>query len=141
MPPAPPWDRRELISTMKQHGKKYKEWIEARDKPNGLIDQAIRDGEIRRLSNGRIVGYCKDCGRFKDLNPDHKIKRSQGGSHTKDNIDWVCHDCHMKRDQGGDPNKAKPPSKKADWTKLHKCKHCNANIMMLMCPDCGKMSV
>lgn len=126
---------------MKQYGKKYREWIEARDRPGGLIDQAIKSGEIRRLGNGRIVGYCPDCGRFKDLVPDHKIKRSAGGQHTAENIDWICVNCHMKRDQQGDPNKAKPASKKANWQTLHQCKECKAQVRSLLCTNCGRMSI
>lgn len=126
---------------MRQHGKRYTEWIRERDKPGGVIDSALKSGEITRLGNGRIVGYCKDCGRFKDLTPDHKVKRSQGGQHTSDNIDWVCIGCHDMRDNKGDPNKAKPASKKADWSKSHQCNNCKQMVSTLLCTNCGKMSV
>jgi hypothetical protein len=41
----------------------------------------------------------------------------------------------------GDPRKKKPKSKKADWAKPHKCKKCKKETSMLICHNCGNVSV
>lgn len=57
-------------------------------------------------SNGLV---CPDCivEHCRLLTPDHKVKRSAGGGHERENIDWVCNEapcfCHDKRDNRGDP--------------------------------------
>ena len=37
---------------------------------------------------------CIECGRKKGLFVHHKIFRSQGGKHIKENCDSLCGDCH-----------------------------------------------
>lgn len=119
---------------MRQVGKKGREWQRARKK---LIADLEKTGEYI-IEGSRVYGCCKDCGHFRLLTPDHKIKRSQGGKHTKDNIDWVCLSCHDLRDNVGDPRNSKPKSKKADWMREHTCKKCKAKISMFVCPHCGE---
>src|ERR1035437_371107 len=75
---------------IKKVGKKGKEWIEDRSK---LIKEAVIDGRIELIENV-VVGVCEDCKKRKPLDPDHRLKRSQGGSNDKSNIDWVCRKCH-----------------------------------------------
>ena len=84
---------------IKKVGKKGKEWIEDRAK---LIKEAVIDGRIE-LIDKVVVGVCEDCKKRKPLDPDHRLKRSQGGSNDKSNIDWVCRKCHDDRDNLGDP--------------------------------------
>ena len=127
---------------MRQIGKKGKEGLKAR---KILIKEALADGRIE-IIDGVLQGICEDCGRWKPLTPDHRIKRSQGGSHDKSNIDWVCDSppdfCHTKRDQMGDPRKKKPKSKKANWQKPHRCRACKKMIGgFLLCPNCNKISI
>jgi 5-methylcytosine-specific restriction endonuclease McrA len=122
---------------MKKIGKKTKEWIKARRK---LVADLKKTGRYRIVGT-KVYGRCKDCGNYKLLTPDHIIKRSQGGTHTKENIDWICIPCHIKRDQMGDPRKKKPKSKKANWAKPHKCKNCKQIISIYLCSNCGKVSI
>lgn len=114
-------------------GKKGRAWVKARAK---LIKEAVAEGRIE-IIDGMIQGICEDCRRWKPLTPDHIIKRSQGGGHDKKNIAWVCIRCHDKRDNQPMSKKSKKPN----WKKEHKCKHCKKLISMLLCPFCRKISV
>lgn len=123
-------------------GKKGREWIRERAK---LIKKAVLDGKIQ-IIDGSIKGICKDCKHWHNLTPDHDLKRSQGGEHIEENIDWICNEppcwCHNKRDNMGDPNKKKiNKSKKADWQREHKCKNCKAMTRQYLCHVCGEKSI
>jgi len=123
-------------------GKKGKEWIKAKKK---LID-GIRFNHKYQVIGEQVYGTCPDCFHYHKLTPDHLIKRSQGGGHEPENIEWVCNEapcfCHSKRDNMGDPKKKKPAtSKKADWQKVHTCKECKVECSSLICSNCGKLSV
>lgn len=123
---------------MLKSGKKTKQWIKDRVK---LIKEAVIFGRIT-IRNGYPEGICEDCRQWKALDPDHRLKRSQGGSNDSSNIDWVCRSCHNKRDNQGDPmQKKEKSSKKADWQKAHKCKNCKLTTSMIICHNCGKMSI
>lgn len=122
---------------MRQVGKKGLEWQRERRK---LIAELKKTGEYE-IVGSRVSGICKDCGEYHLLTPDHKIKRSQGGKHTKANIDWICWKCHNLRDNMGDPRKKKPKSKKANWQTPHKCKSCKQVVSSLICSNCGKLSI
>lgn len=126
---------------LRRIGKRGKEWQKARAK---LIEEALLNGRLT-LVNGVLEGICEDCGRWRPLTPDHRLKRSLGGLHEKSNIEWVCNSppdfCHDRRDNQGDPMKKKPKSKKAEWEKEHKCRHCRRVISMLVCPNCHKISI
>jgi len=124
-------------SPIKKIGKKGREWQRARRK---LVADLKKTGEYTIIGTN-VYGVCLDCGRYKLLTPDHKKRRSQGGKHTKKDIDWVCISCHRERDQMGDPKKKKPKSKKADWQKKHRCRKCKAMISMFLCPFCGAQSI
>lgn len=122
---------------MKKLGKKTKAWIVARAI---LIKEAVKDGRIV-IVYGKVMGLCEDCGRYLELDPDHRLKRSQGGSHDKVNISWVCQECHDKRDNKGDPMKKKiTTTKKANWQLPHPCKKCKRITSMLICNHCGNLS-
>jgi len=118
---------------MKAMGKKGRAWIKERA---SLIKEAVAEGRIV-IIEGEVQGICEDCGLWKPLTPDHIIKRSQGGSHDKSNIDWVCFPCHDKRDNRPMSKKSKKPG----WAKEHKCKHCKLILSILICPRCGKVSI
>jgi hypothetical protein len=122
-------------------GRKTKDWQRAKRK---LVKEALLEGRFV-LKENRPYGYCVDCSHTHYLTPDHKIKRSQGGGHTKENIDWVCNEfpclCHTKRDNLGDPMNKKPKSKKANWAKEHPCIKCKKITFLLYCNHCGQLSV
>lgn len=122
---------------MKQIGKKGKLWQQARRK---LIKEALIEGRFT-LKDNVPYGLCEDCQQYKYLSPDHKIKRSQGGGHEAENIEWVCIPCHDKRDNLGDPMNKKPKSKKPAWQREHDCKKCGKRVNTLLCPYCGYMSM
>ena len=126
------------MAGLRQIGKKGKEWQKARKR---LVKEALADGRVEMI-DGVLQGICSDCGKWKPLTPDHRIRRGQGGAHTKSNIDWVCQYCHDLRDNMGDPRKKKPKSKKANWQKDHKCKKCKRWIGgFLLCPFCQRLSI
>ena|GEM_PF-5576338 len=115
-------------------------WIKIRAK---LIKEAIIEGRIVvRQSHGFPEGYCEDCNQWRQLDPDHIKKRSQGGSNDKSNIAWVCRECHNKRDNQGDPmnKKITRSSKKAEWELPHYCT-CGRTTSLLICNHCGKISI
>lgn len=120
-----------------QAGARHREWVKARAK---LIKEAVEDGRLS-IDNGYPEGICEDCKQWHPLTPDHRRRRSQGGEHTKENIDWVCVKCHRKRDQEGDPLGKKEKSKKAKWEVAHSCKHCKKTTEILICHHCKKISV
>jgi hypothetical protein len=97
--PKPAPKNKKTPKPIKKVGKKGKEWIMDRAI---LIKDAIVEGRIERIDEV-VVGICEDCKKLKPLDPDHRLKRSQGGSNDKTNIDWVCRNCHNQRDNLGDP--------------------------------------
>ena len=120
-----------------QIGKKGKEWLKDRTK---LIKEAVSTGRIQ-LEDTRVVGKCKDCREWKELDPDHRKKRGQGGSNESKNIDWVCRKCHNERDNMGDPKNKKTKGKKAEWEVEHKCKNCGGITRQYICHLCRKISI
>lgn len=122
---------------LRKYGKKHQEWIKARAK---LIKDAVVSGRFI-IDHGYPEGICADCRQWHPLEPDHNIKRSQGGAHTKDNIEWVCRNCHAARDERGDPMKKKKGNKKPKWMTKHECKECKAITASYLCHRCGKVSV
>jgi 5-methylcytosine-specific restriction endonuclease McrA len=122
---------------MRRIGKKSIQWRKDRAK---LVKKALLEGKIE-IINGVIVGRCEECGRWKELEPDHKRKRSLGGSNDESNIEWICRECHNKRDNMGDPNNKKIKAKKADWMIEHQCINCKKKTRQLICEHCGKLSV
>lgn len=101
--PKPGKKEKNAPKPIKQIGKKATEWTKDRAK---LIKEAVIEGIIE-IKDGVPTGTCLDCRHYHPLNPDHVLKRSQGGSNGKSNIDWVCNIppclCHDKRDNQGDP--------------------------------------
>jgi 5-methylcytosine-specific restriction endonuclease McrA len=122
---------------LKKIGKKGKEWQKAR---RGLVKDLKQSGEYKFVGKN-VFGICPDCGCYRLLTPDHKVKRSQGGEHTKNNIEWVCLKCHDKRDNMGDPKQKKPKSNKSDWQRPHLCKKCKRMVSTLICSYCGEISI
>jgi hypothetical protein len=120
---------------------KKDEWI--RDRA-ALIKDAVLSGRIVvRYKYGFPEGICEDCHEWKQLDLDHRLKRSQGGKNDKSNIDWVCRECHDRRDNQGDPMKKKETNKggkKANWQLPHHCKACGRIVSMFLCNHCGKAS-
>lgn len=134
-----------MQSSIRKIGRKGKEWIKAKS----LLVKVLKKNPNFTVNGGTVFGICPDCKHHHQLTPDHKIKRSQGGDHTAENIEWVCNEspcfCHSKRDNFGDPNEAKPKNsgkyKKANWQKDHSCKHCGFVSSSLICISCGKLTI
>lgn len=125
---------------MINQGRKTKQWMKDRKQ---LIIEAVLSGRIIKRPNSYPEGICDDCGKWWQLDLDHRKKRSLGGSNDSSNIDWVCRKCHDKRDNQGDPmnKKEKSSGKKADWQKPHPCKSCKQTTGLLICDKCHNMSV
>lgn len=118
-------------------GKKYKQWVIDRAE---IIKRGVLENKIVISESGNIFGRCWDCQRWLELAPDHRQKRSQGGTNDYENIDWVCWQCHHKRDNMGDPKNKKTKKLKAAWMKTHKCQHCGVSGAQLLCRSCGRIS-
>jgi len=114
---------------------KQDDWISDRAK---LVKGAVLSGRIQ-IQSSEIVGVCEDCKQWKVLDPDHRQKRSQGGSNEEENIEWVCRKCHNEIDNMPDSKKQK--GKKAEWAKNHRCHLCKKWTRFLLCDKCGRMSV
>lgn len=124
---------------MKAIGKKGKQWIKDRAK---LIKEALLEGRIVvRQYKGFPEGKCEDCGEWKELDLDHKKKRSQGGTNDKSNIAWVCRKCHNLRDNFSDPMNKKVKKTKVNWQLEHPCIHCKTINRGLICTHCGVLSL
>ena len=115
-------------------GKKGREWIRERAR---LIKEAVLSGRIQ-IINGEVWGRCEICGKWKHLDPHHKVARSQGGEHSKKNIIWICRLCHRLIT---DKMSKKDSTKKADWMKPHKCKSCKFVGSQYICANCGEKSI
>lgn len=50
---------------------------------------------VRAQVIARARNACERCGRVAPLDLHHRIKRSQGGQHTADNLVAVCGPCHL----------------------------------------------
>jgi len=129
-------------------GKKGKEWIKARFE---LIKIYTEKGIIR----------CENCGSKFLLAFHHRPSRaSQEAVHDFKHTRLLCQECHGYFEYKEDEDKrlfAKPrgyklefkidimaekkKSKKPNWQIPHKCKHCKRISSMLICPNCGKMTV
>jgi hypothetical protein len=120
---------------MQAIGKKGKQWIKDRKK---IIAESLLSGRIV-IRDGQIEGRCEDCKKWKVLDPDHRTKRSQGGSNDISNIDWVCRECHNKRDNMGDPGKKKKD--KHNWKVKHLCIQCKKWTRFILCENCGRISL
>jgi hypothetical protein len=118
-------------------GKKGKEWIRDRAK---LIKETVISGRIT-IIDGEVWGKCEDCGGWYKLDPDHKKKRSQGGTNDKSNIAWICRRCHNLRDNLGDPMNKKIKKTKVNWQVEHECVNCKYRVRSLICTNCGKFSI
>lgn len=126
---------------LKRFGRKTREWLSERKK---RVDE-LRNNPNYKIEGSVVYGNCKDCLHWHKVDPDHLIKRGNGGSHDKDNLDWICNEypcfCHDKRDNRGDPINKKPKSKKPEWSKEHACKKCKQKTSFLLCNHCGKISI
>jgi 5-methylcytosine-specific restriction endonuclease McrA len=45
-------------------------------------------------------GECEVCGTAQGLELDHRIRRSQGGGDTRENLRWLCHQHHTELHAG-----------------------------------------
>lgn len=122
---------------LKKTGKKSKDWQKERRK---LVKELKKTGEYK-IEGTKVYGFCKDCFKYRLLTPDHRIRRSKGGEHTKKNIDWICLRCHNERDNMGDPKHKKPKSNKSDWQRRHPCKKCKRMVSTLICSYCSEISI
>lgn len=121
-------------------GKKGLEWKRERLKRIKELEATGNYAVIKTL----LYGHCKDCGRYKCLDLDHKEGRDVEDPHALTNLDPICRDCHQKRhlnmSEKKENNKSEK-SKKANWQKDHQCKNCKRIISTLLCSHCGKVSV
>jgi len=133
---------------MKKLGKKGKEWQKAKPK---LIEIYIKKG-IKR---------CENCGSKFGLSFHHRPKRSsQKYKHDFSHTRLLCPGCHDYFEYKEEADKRlfakargfdrktrilimakKNKSKKPNWQQPHKCKHCKQVSSMLICPNCGNMTV
>jgi hypothetical protein len=135
---------------MLNQGKKIQEWIKKKPK---LIEIYFEKGITR----------CENCNSKFYLDFHHRPKRStQEAVHDFEHTRLLCQVCHdhfeyneeddiklFEKPRGFDPKfkidfmqeKEKNKSKKADWQRPHKCKHCKIETSLLICHNCGKMSV
>ena len=118
-----------------KRGRKANEWQKARRK---LIKEALAEGRLSFV-NDTLMGLCEDCRQWKPLTPDHITKRSQGGEHTPENIEWVCSSCHNIRDNMAESKKKK--GKKTKWELAHPCVSCHAITRQYLCHICGQPSI
>lgn len=123
-------------------GKKGLEWKRERLK---RIKELEATGGYTILGT-LLFGHCLDCGRYKCLDLDHREGRHGEDPHALSKLDAVCRECHQQRhlrnhmpqkDKKDDTSK----SKKADWAKDHKCKHCKEIVSTLLCTNCQKISI
>lgn len=42
--------------------------------------------------------FCDKCGATENIEVDHIVRVKDGGSHEEDNLQLLCHDCHVKKD-------------------------------------------
>lgn len=106
-----------------------------------IIKNGLESGKLRK-DGGVLIGQCVDCGAWKPITLDHRLKRSLGGTHEPTNIDFVCFRCHQERDNMGDPKgKKEHKVKKPEWAKKHKCKICKKETDFLLCNHCGNVSL
>lgn len=130
---------------LKKVGRKAREWQKAKRR---LLKELKQSGQYR-VDGSKVYGACEDCGKLTYLTPDHIVKRSRGGGHDKENIDWVCIKCHNLRDNYNDPKgnktmkqeKKSTTRKKPKWMTDHKCANCKRITAMYLCQHCGRASV
>ena len=139
-----------MAKSMRKIGKKGKKWL--KEKPK-LIQIYLTKKILR----------CENCNSSYLLAFHHRPKRSsQEAIHDFEHTRLLCQECHdffeahdlqdkklFEKPRGYDPKhkidimaeKEKTKSKKADWQRLHKCKHCKQIVSMLICPNCGEQSI
>ena len=123
------------LRRLKSVGKKTRAWIKDRAR---LITESVTSGRII-IADGAIQGRCAICKRWMGLDPDHIVKRSQGGGNEGNNIQWICRTCHERGDNMADS--PKQTNKKPGWMKKHQCKVCKKQTGLFLCEWCGKVSI
>jgi 5-methylcytosine-specific restriction endonuclease McrA len=58
------------------------------------------DNDTRLFVWNRDHGRCRNCGSVRDLQFDHVIPKSRGGSSTADNVEVLCGTCNLKKRAG-----------------------------------------
>lgn len=129
-------------------GKKTEEWLEAKPK---LIEIYKEKGITR----------CENCGSKFGLSFHHRPSRaSQKAVHDYKHTRLLCWECHPFFEQNEEADKklfVKPrgynlkykidimakekKSKKADWQRPHRCRSCGVITSMMICHQCGKVSI
>jgi len=130
-------------------GRKTKEWLKAKPK---LVKIYIEKKNIR----------CENCGGKLYLAFHHRPKRSsQEAVHDYKHTRLLCQKCHgfFEYNEEADKKlfakprgyqlenkieimaKGKKKSKKPKWQTLHKCNRCKQPTSMLICENCGEISI
>src|SRR5258708_33623819 len=55
------------------------------------------DSDTRLLVWARDNGRCRNCGSAQDLQFDHIIPKSRGGSNTAENVELLCRRCNLRK--------------------------------------------
>ncbi len=79
---------------------------EPRKRIKGRKQRAARKilKSVRSRCKDRANGNCERCGKYCPHTGEghHRIPRSRGGKWTMDNIQWICHTCHVKAHREND---------------------------------------
>ncbi len=65
-----------------------------KNKPIRLTRYKLKKLQIEVLERDNFT--CQECGTYTEAPPHHKIKLSQGGSDTTENLTTLCMTCHAK---------------------------------------------
>ncbi len=57
------------------------------------LKQKRREAKLAKLPKPLL---CEKCGKKRVLDWHHKVKRSQGGQDTRDNLVALCRECHIR---------------------------------------------
>ncbi len=59
-----------------------------------LIGKKTRE-RMANLAKLERPDSCENCGKFGTVDAHHKVKRSQGGDESRENIKFLCRSCHV----------------------------------------------
>ena len=131
---------------MRKMGKKTKEWLKAKPK-------------LVKIYKEKGITRCENCGSRYMMSFHHRPSRaSQKAIHDFKHTRLLCAECHDLFEPNEELDKklfAKPrgyslkskvmaekkKSKKPDWSRKHKCIKCKVLTSMIICHNCGELSI